>query len=294
MTSENGAVPRHCNCFHISIYLAQEDIGAEVAVLKDMKVVLTKRLKDEGGADAWDINKAAYEDTLVRRMIVVPSFEVYGGVAGLYDLGPPGCALKDNLLQVWRRHFVLEENMLQVECTTLTPHAVLKTSGHVDKFVDLMVRDEKTGECFRADKLLEQHVEAVLEGNVPAPHKEPLLAASDSAVPAPGPEAAAVELPDGPAPAADKELREMLQRVHRQADAYDAAQLHRLFAVLGVKSPSGDVFSFPFPFNLMFETHIGPSGSEIGYLRPETAQSMFMNFPRLLGYNNDRMPFAAA
>ena len=59
--------------------------------------------------------------------------QIYGGVAGLYDFGPPGCGLKENILDLWRKHFVLEEKMLQIECTTLTPHAVLKTSGHVDK-----------------------------------------------------------------------------------------------------------------------------------------------------------------
>lgn len=272
---------------------SQEAIIAEVSVLKQMKEILAARLKEEGGADAWDIKKDLFEDTLVRRMIVVPSFEVYGGVAGLYDLGPPGCALKDNIIQAWRRHFVLEENMLQVECTTLTPHQVLKTSGHVDKFADFMVRDEKTGECFRADKLLEEHIEKVLEGTAPAPHKAALLAVAPAEADAAA-AAAAPAIPDGPAPPADKELREELQRVHRQADAYNEKQLHDLFGVLGIKTSAGDAFSFPFAFNLMFQTKIGPSGQEVGYLRPETAQSIFMNFPRLLNYNNDRMPFAAA
>ena len=41
--------------------------------------------------------------------------------------------------------------MLEVECTNLTPYCALKTSGHVDKFTDLMVKDSKTGECYRAD-----------------------------------------------------------------------------------------------------------------------------------------------
>ena len=48
------------------------------------------------------------------------------------------------------------------------------------------------------------------------------------------------------------------------------------------------------PFNLMFETQIGPSGYLKGYLRPETAQGIFVNFRRLLDYNNGKMPFAAA
>jgi hypothetical protein len=70
----------------------------------------------------------------------------------------------------------LEDAMLQIECTTLTPHAVLKTSGHVDRFEDLMVKDTKNGECFRADKLLEdfktglclQLDEALLRANKPS------------------------------------------------------------------------------------------------------------------------------
>jgi len=48
------------------------------------------------------------------------------------------------------------------------------------------------------------------------------------------------------------------------------------------------------PFNLMFENSFGPSGYASGYLRPETAQGIFINFRRLIEYNNGRMPFAAA
>ncbi len=47
-------------------------------------------------------------------------------MTGLYDFGPMGCAMKANMLQVWRKHFVLEENMLEVDCSVLTPEAVLK------------------------------------------------------------------------------------------------------------------------------------------------------------------------
>lgn len=55
---------------------------------------------------------------------------------------------------MWRSHFVLEEDMLEVGCTNLTLSNVLKTSGHVDKFEDLMVKDVKTGTPRRADKLI--------------------------------------------------------------------------------------------------------------------------------------------
>ena len=49
--------------------------------------------------------------------------------------------------------------MLEVDCCVLTPEPVLRASGHVERFADLMVKDEVTGECFRADHLLEQHME---------------------------------------------------------------------------------------------------------------------------------------
>lgn len=52
--------------------------------------------------------------------------------------------------------------MLEVGCSCLTPEEVLKTSGHVEKFADFMVKDIKTGLCHRADKLIEEHVEKVI------------------------------------------------------------------------------------------------------------------------------------
>ena len=63
-----------------------------------------------------------------------------------------------------------------------------------------------------------------------------------------------------------------------------------------VKSPTNkeNDLTIPFPFNLMFKTLIGPEGTSVGYLRPETAQGLFVNFRRLLDYNQSRMPFAAA
>lgn len=92
-----------------------------------------------GAPTGFKVDKAALENLISRRLFVVPSFEIHGGVSGLFDYGPPGCALKENLLALWRSHFVLEDSLLQIECTTLTPYPVLKASGHVDKFEDLMV-----------------------------------------------------------------------------------------------------------------------------------------------------------
>ena len=54
------------------------------------------------------LDKLALDAMLRRRMFYTPSFEIYGGVSGLYDYGPPGTALQSNLLDIWRKHFVRE------------------------------------------------------------------------------------------------------------------------------------------------------------------------------------------
>ena len=51
---------------------------------------------------------------------------IFSGVTGQFDFGPMGCALKSNILSEWRNFFVLEEQMLEVDCTVLTPENVLK------------------------------------------------------------------------------------------------------------------------------------------------------------------------
>ena len=92
-----------------------------------------------------------------------------------------------------------------------------------------------------------------------------------------------------------KEQRLELEHIRLQADSYTADQLDELFAKYGVTAlATGNPLTHPFPFNLMFSTQIGPEGTLQGFLRPETAQGMFMNYRRLLDYNGRKFPFAAA
>jgi glycyl-tRNA synthetase len=104
----------------------------EVNILNELRAQLNSRTKLEAPADVF--NRKAFDELILRKMYVVPSFEIHNGPAGLFDYGPPATALKANVLNLWRRHFVLEENMLEMECTNLTPSCVLETSGHVDRF----------------------------------------------------------------------------------------------------------------------------------------------------------------
>ena len=221
-----------------------QEILDEVEVLNALRAKLQKC--NEQKEPEVQFNRKSFDELILRKMYVVPSFEIHNGPAGLFDYGPPACALKANVLATWRRHFPLEESMLEMECTNLTPSSVLETSGHVERFTDFMVRDEVTGECFRADKLLEEAVDALLLAN----------------------------------PNMDIREQEQHKIIQRQADAFSSEELHQMLLKYGVKSPSNgqNALTEPFPFNLMFKTTIGPEGTSVGFLRPETAQGLFVNF----------------
>ena len=218
------------------------DLKVAVDALKALKVSLDEAQKAADLLDSSSSNfiRKNFDEMLVRKFFVVPSFEIHGGVGGLYDLGPPGSALKTNIVNIWRSHFVLAESMLEMECTNLTPENVLKTSGHVDRFTDLMVKDLETGECYRADKLLEDAIDNLLESDEGKVMSEATK---------------------------DEHLK-----VQRQADAFTPKELGDLLVTYKVKTIGGKDFGEPFPFNLMFRTLIGPEGTSVGYLRPETAQ----------------------
>jgi glycyl-tRNA synthetase len=61
------------------------------------------------------LDRNAVDGLLRRRFFYTPSADIYGGVAGFYDFGPPGCSLQNNIVETWRRFFVLEEDMLEID-----------------------------------------------------------------------------------------------------------------------------------------------------------------------------------
>nr|CAD7427239.1 unnamed protein product [Timema monikensis] len=235
------------------------DVKKAVAELKLRKKILEDKELALAPSDAT-FDRAKMEDLLRRRFFYDQSFAIYGGITGQFDFGPMGCALKANLLNVWRSFFVLEEQMLEVDCSVLTPEPVLKASGHVDRFADLMVKDIGTGECFRLDHLIKAHLEKL---------------------------------------AADKKTsqatKEECQDIVVKLDGMTKQDMSDVIQKFNIHSPlTGNELTEPIEFNLMFATQIGPSGLIKGFLRPETAQGIFVNFKRLLEFNQGRLPFAAA
>ncbi|OCL09194.1 glycyl-tRNA synthetase [Glonium stellatum] len=245
-------------------------------------------------------DRTPFESLLRRRLFFTEAFEIYrtasnftGDNRGLYDYGPPGCALQANIVDLWRKHFVLEEDMLELDCTMLTPEEVFKTSGHVDKFADWMCKDPVKGDYLRADHLIENVLEARLKGDKTAR----------------GIAVVEEEEKDNPANAKKKKMKIKDVKTQRLEDAivqeyeeilakidnYDGNELGELIKRLDIRNPDGNGEVLPpVPFNLMFKTTIGPSAASPAYLRPETAQGQFLNFKKLLEYNQNQMPFASA
>ena len=196
------------------------------------------------------------------RFIFDASFDIYGGFAGLYDFGPVGCALKNNMSRLWREHFILEEDMLEVSTPAQTPDIVFHHSGHKERFTDYVVQDPETNQAFRADHIIEDWVEKTLKEKV-------------------------------------KELSEdqvtELNQLSSNAGGMNAEELKKSFDDFNIlNAETGKPYGEVRPFNLMFQSKMGPMGEVDAFLRPETAQGMFVNFMRLLRCNNDKLPFGSA
>ena len=240
-------------------------IDAAIAKLKQLKIDLDVEVKAAMAAGDEELKakenfRTKMGSALEQRLFYMASYKIYGGVAGFYDYGPPGCAVKSNLQAYWRQHFVLNEQMLEVECPAVTPEVVLQASGHVDRFTDLMVNDVVTKDCFRADHLVEENLERIMA--------DPMLTVERR-----------------------RKLEDMLARL----EEFTPEEMGAAIVELGLKAPeTKNDLSAPYPFNLMFPTQIGPSGNSKGFLRPETAQGIFVNFRDLLYYNGGKLPFAAA
>lgn len=265
---------------------------------------------------------APFEALLKRRLFYTEAFEIYrkasnfnGDNKGLYDYGPPGCSLQANIVDLWRKHFVLEEEMLELDCTILTPEDVFRTSGHLEKFSDWMCKDPKTGDLLRVDHLVRTVLEGRLRSDMPLPNITKTPAVIDPAA------REAKELQEtrktdskvltnevveeyeqilaavsnGLTPVYTHGILTQANWLRIQIDNLDGPELYNIIKKLDIRNPNGngEVLE-PVRFNLMFKTAIGPTSLSPGYLRPETAQGHFVNFKKLLNYNQNVVPFASA
>ncbi len=221
-----------------------------------------------------------------RRGFVFPSSEVYGGFPGFFDYGPLGVEVKNNLKQAWWRDFVhRREDIVGLDSSIIMHPSIWKASGHVDGFSDPMIDCRESKKRYRADQLFLAPVVvsgqnigrvAYLEGST---SQEILKRA--------------------------KVLRNHFERPTEMVDEgalssgvieSTEATPEQLAATLGPDATKPGTLTEPRAFNLMFHTRVGPltDSSAEAYLRPETAQGIFVNFPAVVDTGRVKVPFGIA
>ncbi len=209
-----------------------------------------------------------------RRGFIYPSAEVYGGTGGVYDLGPLGVELANNIKQAWWQRFVRErDDMVGLDAAILTPASVLKASGHVDSFSDPLIECSECHIRLRADHYLEEDKKATW-----------LLRFAEES--------------------ARQAKRDLTKADHKAAEeaaqkVFDGEVLRSSLVPADLCCPNCKkygTYGEPRQFNMMFQTQLGAvegEGSTV-YLRPETAQGIFVNFKQVLATVRQKLPFGIA
>jgi glycyl-tRNA synthetase len=190
-----------------------------------------------------------------RRGFVFPSSEIYGGLGSAWDYGPLGVELCNNVKQAWWRWMVHErDDMEGIDSSIILNRQVWKYSGHEDTFSDPLVDCRECNSRFRADKLRDEFIHLDIARQL-------------------------LENPGQPA----------------KYPLPSVSLLHK------IKCPNCGKINWTEPrdFNLMFRTTIGAVADEddpsaLAYLRPETAQGIFINFQNVLTTMRRKIPFGIA
>mmetsp|Transcript_15378 Transcript_15378/g.38145 ORF Transcript_15378/g.38145 Transcript_15378/m.38145 type:complete len:590 (-) Transcript_15378:1372-3141(-) len=223
-----------------------------------------------------------------RRGIIFPSSEIYNGYAGFFDFGPLGAELKKNLKDVWWQHFVTQrEDVVGLDSSIIHNPTTWKSSGHLDGFSDPMVDCKETKLRFRADQLffspirLEDDESNEIVGYVCVQEANDEQMVKD----------------------AKKQAKALLKEKDmkgRKTQAFSFRELIEASEEEMTKIPSPasgkPTLTMPRDFNLMFETRVGAAvdSDNTAYLRPETAQGIFINFKNVLGSSRQKIPFGIA
>lgn len=246
-------------------------------------------------------------DLAKNRGFVFQVSEIYGGLANTWDYGPLGSLLKENLKNLWIREFVQRRpDMVLLDAAILMNPNVWVASGHVGGFSDPLIDDKNTKERFRADKLIEQKIEEIngriREGYI---HRVQQFKNHNKMN-----QVEEFWYYIGTNIANDEgDLREkvILPKLNEKygipnliPESWTAEQQFRFMNEEDVRNPNNpDVpanWTEIRKFNLMFKTSQGVTedSSAMVYLRPETAQGIFVDFPNIVRTCRRRVPFGVA
>lgn len=223
---------------------------------------------------------------------VFQSSEVYDGLAAVYDYGPNGVELKNNIKKAWWKSMVqMHENIVGIDSAIFMHPKVWKASGHVDAFNDPLVDNKDSKKRYRADQLIEgamEKIEAKIQKDVDKARKR----FGDDF------DEAQFRSTNGRILDRQKRIDETISRMNALLAAEDMEGLKALIDELEIACPvSGSKnWTEVRQFNLMFNTQLGNIAGEEGklYLRPETAQGIFVNFLNVQKTSRQKIPFGIA
>ena len=210
-----------------------------------------------------------------RRGFIFQSSEIYGGINGFWDYGPLGVELKRNLKNTWWDDIVHKrDDIVGLDAAIIMNPRVWQASGHVGGFSDEMVDCKSCKSRYRIDEL---------------PSAEDITAAIDKITNEQVEIEQILQLLVGDNGEHFKKVLKNIRR--RKTPAADALKM-----LVGKCPRCGGELTSPRKFNLMFKTHIGAAedSASVAYLRPETAQGIFVNYKNILDTSRVKLPFGIA
>jgi len=222
-----------------------------------------------------------------RRGFIFQSSEIYGGINGFWDYGPLGVELKKNIKEAWWQDMVRnpppgpdgqEISMVGVDCAIIMNPKTWEASGHVGGFADPMVDCKESKMRYRFDQLFVIKSQTDSGANL-----------MFAFTPDPASEEKAIK-----ALAKHLKAKPPLSGVHKKAlKDIPVSEFQR---VVGPDAQEAGTLTEPRQFNLMFKTYVGAveDPSAVAYLRPETAQGIFVNYRNVLDSTRLKLPFGIA
>ena len=223
---------------------------------------------------------------------VFPSSEIYDGLAAVYDYGQNGVELKNNIKQYWWQSMVLlHENIVGIDASIFMHPMVWKASGHVDAFNDPLIDNRDSKKRYRADVLIEDQIakyDEKIDKEVAKACKRFGEAFDEAKYRATNPRVLD-----------HQQKRDALhERYTRAMQGPDLAELKQIILDEGIVDPISGTKNWTDvrQFNLMFSTEVGSTAEATSkiYLRPETAQGIFVNYLNVQKTGRMKLPFGIA
>lgn len=223
---------------------------------------------------------------------VFPSSEIYDGLSATYDYGPYGVELKNNIRRYWWEAMTkLNANIVGLDAAIFMHPTVWKASGHVDAFNDPLIDNKDSKKRYRADVLLEDHI-AKYEDKIAKEVEKGKKRFAE------GFDEAQFRATNPNVKRSQDRIDAVEGRMKAALDANDLEALRQLIIDEEIKCPVSGTANWTEvrQFNLMFATELGSVSGESStiYLRPETAQGIFVNFLNVQKSARMKIPFGIA